>query len=307
MERVRIAATGNSPNYLPQYLAEKLGFFKDEGLDVSEVVPEPWPGVLDELGRGAADAVLGGAWLPAIFYGRGRAYKIFAQLNGRYPLALVTRESMPPGSLEWLAGKTVVVPSSGGLAAYVFFTGLLRERGFAPERVRFVRDLSHEMLGELFLGGLGDAIVTYMVNALHLVESGKGYLAVSLDSQSGMMPNSVYYTTETCLAARRDVLVAFTRALQRAMDWITANGVQGTDVRAVCEERWPDEDEGLLARVVHGFWTNQLWADGVKVDEGALSRWQRFLVDASLLTSPVPYEELVDQATIAAALQGASG
>lgn len=302
MERVTIAATASSPNYLPQYLADELGFFRDEGLEVTDIVPEPWPGVLDELSAGSADAVLGGAWLPAIFYGRVCSYRMFAQVNGRYPLALVTREPVAPQHLDWLVGKTVVVPSSGGVAAYVFFTGLLRERGIDPAAVRFVRDLSHEMLGRLFVGGLGDALVTYMVDARRLVDTSQAYLAMSLDAESGTMPNSVYYTTEERLASRGDALARFTRALQRAMNWIEERGVQGSEVRAVCKRRWPEEDQDLLKRVIEGFREHGLWSDGVGVDEAALLRWERFLVEADLLDAPVPYEDLVVRWTIAFAV-----
>lgn len=302
MDVIRVAATARSPNYLPQYLAESLGYFREEGLEVATVVSDPWEGVLKEIAEGRADAVLGGAWLPSIYYDRVCRYKIFAQLNGRYPLALVSREPVPSDDWDWLVGRTVVVPSSGGVAAYMFFTGLLRERGIDPSRLTFVRDLSHEMLASLFAGGLGDAMVTYMVNAQHLIDGGRGHLAASLDAVSGPMPNSVYYTTEEIVETRAVALARFARALQRAMNWVAENGVAKVEVHDVLAAQWPDEDQARLLRVVAGFRASGLWVDGVRVDKSALARWQRFLVEGSLLEAAVAYDDLVDERAIEFAL-----
>lgn len=295
MELFRISATARSPNYLPEYLARDLGYFEDEGLDVSTVAPDSWTDALDDLHQGRADAVLGGSWLPAIYYGRGRRYRIFAQLNHRYPLALVTRTPMPADGWDWLGDRVVLVPSSGGAAAFMFFTGLLREAGFDPSRITFLRDLSHRMYGELFVGGLGDAIVTYMVNARRLVDGGHGHLATSLTAISGPMPNSVYYTTEEILDRSRSLAGRFARAVQRSIDWVGEHGVRNHRIRDLIAKEWPDDDQEQLLDIVDGFHASGLWAGGVTVDCDALARWQRMLVEGGLLDSPAPFAGLVDE------------
>ncbi|MGC9369940.1 MAG: ABC transporter substrate-binding protein [Paracoccaceae bacterium] len=302
MTPFRIAATQVSPNYLPEYLADELGYFADEDLAVSILAPEPWTLVLDLLGEDRADAVLGGAWLPPI-YRRVKTYRIFAQLNARYPLALVTREPLKNGSWDSLRGGVVIVPSSGGPAAYMMFTGLLREAGIDPASFTFLRDLSHELYADLFAAGLGDAIVTYMLPARRLVAGGHGVLATSLDAVSGPMPNSVYYTTEEVLS-RDDRPQRFTRALHRAMRWIEANGTDNAPVRAVLRKKWPEEDPERLENIVRAFADNGLWRGGVAVDRAALHRWQRFIAEAGLLSEPVPFGGLVDTRQVDFALGG---
>ena len=289
-----IAATAHSPNYLPQYLAEELGYFSDEGLSVTEIMCDPWTDALDLLFSDRADAVLGGAWLCALYYHHVRPLPIFAQINGRYPLALLTRHK-PTEEFDWtsLRGKVVLVPSSGGAAAYMMFAGLLRQAGVEPSELTILRDLSHEMYADLFAGGMGDAIVTYMVNARHLVADGHAHLAVSLADVSGPIPNSVYYTLPERLQ-RSDAAKRFTRAIHRASVWIARSGVAGKEVQAVLAKQWPDEDRKQLGEIVKEFNTSGLWADGVRVTRAALEHWQHLLVQGGFLKSPISYEELVD-------------
>lgn len=299
MDRFRIASTGHTPTYLPAYLADHLGYFDDEGLIVTTSVPDPWTIALQELDRGEADAVLGGAWLPAILHDRVRNYRIFAQVAGRYPLALLSRTSVPADSFDWLIDKVVLVPSSGGAAAFMFFTGLLRDVGIDLSRITFLRDLSHEMYAELFASGLGDAIVTYMVNAHELIDAGHAELASSLAVSGGPMPNSVYYTTEMVLERDNNSAGRFARAMERAMVWVEREGTQNEAVRHVLAKEWPEAEQDQLQAIVAGFWDTGLWRGGVAVDRDALARWQRLLVEGSLLEAVVPHEALIDDGPVA--------
>lgn len=304
MDPFHIASTGHTPTYLPVYMADYLGYFRAEGLTVTTSVPDPWEVALEELDRGNADAVLGGAWLPAIFHDRVRNYRIFAQVAGRYPLALLSRADVPADSFDWLVDKVVLIPSSGGAAAFMFLTGLLRDKGIDLNRITFLRDLSHEMFAELFASGLGDAIVTYMVNARQLIDAGHARLASSLVVSGGEMPNSVYYTTEEVLERDNNAAGRFVRALSRAMTWLER---EGTNNEAVCEvlaKEWPEAGQDQLQAIVAEFWETGLWRGGVTVDPAALARWQRLLVDGNLLKAVVSYDALVDDGPVAFAQNG---
>ena len=105
---------------------------------------------------GSADVALGGLWVPAMYAHRGRDFVAFAQLNDRFPMAIVTREPVEDFSWSWLAGRTLLVPGQGGTAPYEFTAGLMRRAGADPARTRFARDLSTPMLTELFVNGLGE-------------------------------------------------------------------------------------------------------------------------------------------------------
>lgn len=295
MDRFRISATGRAPNYLPEFVAADLGFFTHENLLVERWVPNPWDGVLDDLSSGRADAVLGGIWGPIMYHGRGRQLVSFAQLNARFPMAIITRERPSAlTSFTWhaLEGKTVLCPGAGGAAPYLFLAGVLRQNGVDLSRVTFVHDLSTDMFVELFSGGTGDVLLVDMFSAATLVNRGVAHWAAQLDSAAPPMPNSVYYTLPHHLASEDAPAWRFTRALQRAMTWVQEH--PAADLRDLLRDRWPEAEQAVLTDVIDGFRRSGLWADTVRVGETAYQCWHDMLRQGGLIATEVAYRDVVD-------------
>jgi ABC-type nitrate/sulfonate/bicarbonate transport system substrate-binding protein len=70
MQPFNLTATGYNLNYLPEYIALRHGFFREQGLDVTVTIPTPWDGVLDALADKTADMALGGIWVPSMYRSR---------------------------------------------------------------------------------------------------------------------------------------------------------------------------------------------------------------------------------------------
>ncbi|GAA3482029.1 ABC transporter substrate-binding protein [Streptomyces yanii] len=300
MDRLHVSATSHWPNYLPEYVAREFGYYEQEGLDFSRSAPDDWTQVLTDLERKDAQVVLGGLWVPAMYHGRGRKYRAFAQLNHRNPKALVVRE--PVTDFEWkdLEGKIVLAPGAGGTAPYVHTAGLMRKAGVDMSTVRFVRDLSGPMLTELFLGGMGDALVTDVVNAAFLQHRNLAHVAVRYDQAGGLMPNSVYYTTEEVLGRDDELVFRFCRALQRSIDWLKTH--KAADLTGLLAREWPSLDTEVLVTVVDDLRTSGIW-DDIRISEDGYTEWLRILAEDGLLDTPVPYEDLVDPRPAARAAQ----
>lgn len=293
MDQFRISATGSGPNYLPEYVSRELGFFDAEDIAVTSWVPTPWPGVLDDIDAGAAEAALGGLWVPAMYYGRVRDYVAFAQLNARFPMALVTR-GRAPQPLDWhvLEDKVVLVPGSGGAAPYQFLAGVLREAGVDASRVTFVHDLSAPMLSAMFRGGTGDVLLVDGLSAAALLSQGVGQSAIRMDEVCGPMPNSVYYAPRSLLERSDQLAWRFARALQRGMDWLETH--PATDIQDLLREHWPRVDLGVLTNVVEGFRCSGVWTGTVLIDPGAYTRWHDILMKGGLIPTPVAYADIID-------------
>lgn len=91
MGTLAVSATAHGVNYLPEYLARAHGIFASYDLDVPYRPRNPWDGVMHDLADGSADVALGGLWVPAMYAGNGRNFVAVAQLNDRFPMAIVTR------------------------------------------------------------------------------------------------------------------------------------------------------------------------------------------------------------------------
>jgi len=291
MQNFHVSATGHSVNYLPEYVANCQGFFADQGLTVSVTVPKPWDLVLDELGSGQADAVLGGIWVPSMHLGRNVRYTPFAQVAARAPLAIVGRESAD--EFEWakLPGKVISMKGSNGASVGLFTKLLLRENGIDPASVGFVQDLDGLMLSRLFVGGMGDYLVIDYPSALALEASGGGHVVASLPITGGNVPWSVYYSEGESDAGRLDIQKRFVLALERGMNWILER--EAEHYRDFLATTFPHADPDLLVGVVDTYRANGMWTTP-RIDEAAYDRWQRGIADGHLIEAPIGYRDIID-------------
>lgn len=298
MDSIKISATGRGLNYLPQYYADATGIFDANGLKVENEAKDPWTGVLDDLESGAADVALGGLWVPAMLAGMTRDVVVVGQLNARFPMAIVTREKVNDFELSWLKGKTVLVPGAGGTAPYEFTAGLIREAGLSPADTRFARDLSTNLLRELFEGGLGDAMVADLTTATTLEHQGFGYMSYQLAEHGGVMPNSVYYVRRDRLEQLRDPMVAFMRSIRLAMTQLVASTAD--ELAPLVTGLWPDVDPAILLDATARLISNGTW-EGISIEPAGCDRWTNILYDAGLVREPVAYSPMIDASVAAAA------
>lgn len=295
MDTLKISATANGLNYLPEYVADVGGLFEARGLSVTSTARDPWTGVLDDIESGAADVALGGLWVPGMYAGMDRRLTVVGQLNHAFPMTIVARDTASPVGLDWLAGRVVLAPGAGGSAPFEFTAGLIREAGLDVSATRWVRDLSTAMLVELYRGGLGDAIILDLLSAKELVAAGEGSIVFSHLASGGVMPNSVYY----CLSERVDELAdrtsRFVDAIDEAMTLIRT-GRATDEIAKVLASRWPDRRADLLNESVAEMAAGGVW-DTTVVDAGASDRWMHILQDAGLLRQAPSLAQLVGAET----------
>lgn len=299
MDTLKISATANGLNYLPEYVADQGGLFAERGLAVTATACDPWTGVLDDIESGAADLALGGLWVPAMYAGTPRKLSVVGQLNHMFPMTIVSRTETAPITLDQLAGKVVLAPGAGGSAPYEFTAGLIREAGFDVSKTRFVRDLSTAMLIELYQGGLGDAIILDLVSAEELVAAGGGTIVFRHLQSGGVMPNSVYYCLSERVDELNDRVERFMDGIAAAMTRITSHEADA-EIEAVLAARWPGKDTALLRRAADEMAAGGVW-DSAVVDRDASDRWMKILFDGGLTTHTPSLEELLGaRATVSA-------
>lgn len=137
---VKIAVGGKALYYyLPISIAESLGYFKDEGLDVEIIDFQGGSRSLQAVVGGSADVVSGAFEHTLSMQARGQAMQAFV-LQGRAPQCVfaVSRKNLPNfKSMEELKGKRIGVtaPGSSSHAIAIF---ILRNAGIKPNEVSFI-------------------------------------------------------------------------------------------------------------------------------------------------------------------------
>ena len=117
---VKIAVGGKALYYyLPISIAESLGYFKDEGLDVEIIDFQGGSRSLQAVVGGSADVVSGAFEHTLSMQARGQAMQAFV-LQGRAPQCVfaVSNKTMPDfKSMAELKGKKIGVTSLGSMPA----------------------------------------------------------------------------------------------------------------------------------------------------------------------------------------------
>lgn len=291
MDQFHVSATGLSMNYLPEYLARELGYFKEVGIEETSDVPTDWTQVLRDVDSGHAQAALGGIWVPSIYMQhKVKNYAPFAKVSSRCPMVIVSRE--PVERFEWkiFESKQILCPGGNGISPYMFAAGCMKEHGVDMSQVRWIHDFTAGMLFEGFQGDWGDMIVLPPHMAAQLTESGKGYECCDLAEYGGPVPWSVYYTLPENLNREDNLFGRFTLALQKANTWLLEHDAR--DCAELLQKNWPKVEKEHAISIVNNLREIGMWSETVRIDRWELDHYEGYMVDTGIIDRPLSYEEI---------------
>lgn len=293
MDKFHVSATGLSMNYLPQYLAEELGYFKDVDIEVTNSVPADWTQVLKDVDSGAAQAALGGIWVPSIYKQHGiRDYFAFAKLSSKCPMILVSRSPIENFTWNSLEGKRILCPGGNGISPYMFLSGCMREHGVDMSDVDWIHDFTAGMLFEGFKCGWGDIIVLPPHMAEILCLTGQGFECCDLAAAGGDVPWSVYYSRPDLLKRQDNIAGRFAAAIQRATTWIVSH--DAGCFKDVIKKNWPAVNLSTAVARVNKLRSVGMWSGSILIDEYELSHYEGYMVQTGIIDRKLEYDEIFD-------------
>ncbi len=301
MDVFKITASEAYLTRLPEFVATAKGYFKDVDLDVQSHCPAPWNAVLADIESGEYHCAADGIWLPSLYKHRAGDYYAFAKGASRFPMAIVAREPMAAFSWKSLEGKIVLIPGSNEAGTRMYTLGCAREGGADIGAIKYVPNFYVPMLYECFSGGWGDFIVLRTDLANSLQAAGKGHIVFDFALHGGSVPWLTYYATKRFLDSSGDLVGRFTLALNRAYTWLNQNGA--ADCLDIIAERLPDIPADMAAKVAEHYRSAGMWEGTAEIGAAELARWENFMHQASLVDSPLRYEEIVDPRAFAYASQ----
>lgn len=297
MDQYKISATGNSINYLPQYIAEKLGFFAEQGLQVETHIPANWTQCLADIDSGNYHAVCGGIWVPNMYQLHNiNKYLSFAKISSKCPFKLVARQKT---DFNWkeVEGKTILVPCDGGASGYIFLVGTLKKYGVDVSKVRFIHDFVNHMLVETFSkGSFGDYIFTQAVWADELQDNGHGYIVSEMAIDGDSIPWSVYYSNVAVAQDPRNLNARFALGLQKGIDWLLNNYQQDPNgvIAEILTERWGALNLKTGKASVARFVREGMWSPTIEISKQEFDNYLLYQLDAGIIDRLVSAEEMVD-------------
>ena len=300
---VRLNEVTHSVFYAPQYVAMSQGFFADEGLDVELTNGGGADKVMTAVVSGSADIGLAGPESCIYICNQGKDDHpvIFGQLTKRDGSFLVGRTD---GSFSWddLRGSTIIGGRKGGVPEMTL-EYVMKQNGVVPQ-VDAVVDTSVQfnMMAGAFTGGQGDYVTLFEPTATEVERAGHGYVLCSIGEESGEIPYTAYFASQSYMEAHPDVVQGFANAIARAQRWITEHTDREV-AEAICEQ-FPDTSLDVLEAVTARHRQIDAWNTVPMMQQSALERLETVMTEAGELQRSdwVDFEQLVDNSFAEAAV-----
>ena len=292
---VRLNEVTHSVFYAPQYVAMELGFFEEEGIAIELTNGGGADKVMTAVVSGQSDIGLAGPEACIYIYNQGKEDypRIFAQLTKRDGSFLIGRTE-EDFSWENLRGKTIIGGRKGGMPEMTL-EYVMKQNGVVPH-VDAVVDTSVQfnMMAGAFTGGQGDYVALFEPAATEVVNAGQGYLLCSIGEESGEIPYTAYFASQTYLQENSDVVAGFCRALHKAMVWIESHTDE--EVAQVMLPQFPDTDLAVLTAVTARHREIDAWNTALTMEQSSLERLEAVMTEAGELQKDqwVDFAALVD-------------
>ena len=231
--KVTIAVGGkNLLYYLPLTIAEQLGYFKQEGLDVTIVDFAGGARALQAVVGGSADVVSGAFEHTVNMQFKGQPMRAFV-LQGRAPMIVlgVNPKTMPNyKTVADLKGKKIGVTAPGS-STNVMVNFILAKAGLKPSDVSIVGvgagngAVAAMRAGQVDAMSNLDPVITLLARSGDLkIVSDTRIVAESDKVFGGPMPAGCLYAPQPFIDKNPNTAQALTNAMVRANKWIQAAG-----------------------------------------------------------------------------------
>ena len=290
---VTLNEVAHSIFYAPQYAAIELGYFKEEGLDLTLVNGAGADKVMTALVSGDADIGFMGSEASIYTYAGGAEdYAVnFAQLTQRAGNFLVARQ--PDENFTWdkLKGTKVLGGRAGGMPQMVF-EYILKKNGIDPKLdLSIDQSISFGLTAAAFTSDDSDYTVEFEPFATGLEREGSGYVVASLGTDSGYVPYTAYSAKQSYIKSHPEVIQKFTNAIQKGMDYVSSHSAE--EIAKVIQPQFKETPLENITTIVERYKAQDTWKEDTIFEKDSFELLQNILEEAGELPKRVPYEDLV--------------
>ncbi len=298
LTKVKVAEVTHSMFYTPQYLAHKLGYFEEEGLDVEIITVPGADKVTASVLSGDVQIGFCGSESTIYVYNQGeKDYLVnFAGLTKRDGSFIVSREKIEDFTLEDLKGKHVIGGRKGGMPVMMFEWALTQAGIDSKKDVNVDTSIEFASMSGAFIGGTGDFVNLFEPNALQLEQEGYGYVVASLGELGGVVPYTAYHAKKSYIEENSDVIQGFTNAINKALEY-TMNH-EAEEIAKDLVDYFPDTSLDDITTIVQRYKDNDSWFDTTEIKEKDFNHIQEIMENSDALDKRAPYDKLVDNSFV---------
>lgn len=270
------AATGLTPvrlqlDWYPQpehggfFAAQLLGFYKDEGLDVT-ILPLPQYGsVAQQVANGKADIGLGSSDQVLEWNSNGLPLLAVSATMQHDPQAIMMHKDSPIHDFQDLEGHTVAAQTGATWLKYVI----------GRYHLHSVRQVPSTLSIANFLADPGYVQQIFVTSEPYFAKQAGVEVRTLAISLSGYDPYRVQFTTRDFAAQHPDVVGKFVRASIRGWkEYLRSPGATNAHLLSLNPALNPEQEVYTAQALKDGLFVTGTDASGVQIGGMTASRWQ---------------------------------
>lgn len=293
LKKVTVAEVAHSVFYAPQYVADSLGYFKDEGLDVEIVLTSGADNVMAAVLSGDVQIGFSGTEATIYVYNGGEKDYVmtFAGLTQKDGSFLISREKYDNFKLEDLKGKSVLGGRVGGMPEMTF-EWALRENGIDPKKDLYIdTSVAFAAMEGAFIGGNGDFVTLFEPNATSVIKNGYGYVVAYVGELGGNVPYTAYNARRSYIESNPDVIEKFTRAIDKGLKYVDSHSAK--EIAEVIIGHFPNTSLADMEIIVDRYKKGEAWKKNVTINEEEWNHIQEIIEASGELDKRVDYDKLI--------------
>lgn len=291
-KKIKVAEVTHSVFYAPQYVADALGYFKEEGIDVEIILASGADKVTAAVLSGDVEIGLCGSEATIYVYNQGEEdYLInFSSLTKKDGSFLVSRNKIDNFTIESLKNSYIIGGRKGGMPAMTL-EWALKTNGVDMSKVTIDTSIAFASMSGAFIGGTGDFVTLFEPNALQLEKQGFGYVVASVGELGGIVPYTAYNARKSYIENNKDIIDGFTNAIQKGLDYVHSHTSE--EIANVILSYFPDTSLNDLANIVKRYQEIDSWYSTTQIEEEEFIHIEEIMENAGELDTRVPYDKLV--------------
>ena len=305
--RIRLNEVTHSIFYAPLYAAYNLGYFEDEGIEVTIESATGSDASMTALLSGSADIVLVGP--ETVVYSEGSQDRpvIFGQLTQKDGSFFVSKDNIENFTLDMLKGKTIIGGRKGGMPAmtlqYIIQNANLTiGTNTSAGEVNLRTDVSFAMIGSEFVTSGNEFCTLFEPTATNLEKEGNGYVLNAVGDFSGYLPYTCFATKQSYLDKHGDKAEKFLRAVKRGYEYLKNSSL--SDSAAALAPSFSGMTLEELAIAVEQYVRIDAWCSSPIMTEESFTKMLEVINETTTETQYHPvYSDIVDN-TIAEKVAG---
>jgi len=282
--------------YSPMFVAQDLGYFADEGLDVNILETQGGSQTTSAMLSGDAKVITSNFASPILLAGQGKHVKHIVGLEMNNIYAFVVRPALDikadnvEALVAGLKGKRIGVASLGS-GADTMGSAFLADNGLnSNDVIKIATGTGGTALAAMRAGGV-DATITYEPDLTQMVNSGAGKIAFDLrNTKSGTpyshVPSTTMQATSEWIKSEPEAAAAVVRAIVRVHNTFKNDEKKSLEALA---KRFP----GISAGDVKSMYEGERASFRPAIPKEQFDAAEEILMKAGTVQKKVGYEDVV--------------